>query len=157
MSRLGSLGSLLRCSPFSIEPRSNTGQAQSPQPLRKPESYQDYKGFESWPEVTSGKPHIWVYVTWCFRTRRPRKLSIEWHPRCICEVLGKRKCLCFNVGSIPKSFPFVHSNFAAFKKNMKFQTHLVSSISEKGPSVCIPGHILSCNIWQLPMSMCSML
>lgn len=94
----------------------------------------------------------------CLFTQRHWKFYTKWHRSCVCV-----RCE-WNINSSvqtwappPQSFRVVHSNTATSKKNMKFKTHLVSSISDKGYSVCITGPVLSCSFWQLQRSMCSML
>lgn len=120
--------------------------------------------FQSFWALTRGykwKPHIRAYV--------PSHGGIEnytkWHLCCLCEVWVKCKFLCSDQGSVPNSFHVVHSNTATSKKNMKFKTHLGSSLSDKGYSVCITGHhvvldscrglcVACCKSWNLVMEEC---
>lgn len=140
--------SIFRHSPFSMWPWSDTDQAHiTPW---KPESYQGSKVFEHWFEATNGKPHIRAYI--------PSHGGIEnytkWCLSCVCEVQVKRKFLCSVLGSI---IPCCTLKYCNNQKEKKFKTHLVSSVSDKGYSVCITGPITSCSVWQLQRTMGSML
>lgn len=76
----------------------------------------------NWPEATSGKPHNQAHVTWCVNTEM-LKTRQKGSTR---EAPIKRKCLCSDLGSIPRSSHFCVFKYPDVQKYMKFKTHICS-------------------------------